>query len=98
MRILRRLYHFLLFLTVSWTVYNTFLFICLLLPASDNKYVELYIFDFWNYYLLGALDYHKFSYQILGMLDDCLNPEILREFWPFLVYMFAVKVLVERHT
>ena len=93
MRILRNLYHLLLFLIVSWTVYNTFIFILLVLPASDNQYVELDIFDFWNFYLLGAFDFHELSYQISGMLDDLLKPEVLREFWPLLIYMLVVKGL-----
>ena len=91
MRILRRLDHFLLFLIVSWTVYNTFIFICLILPASDNQYVELDIFDFWNIYLLGTLDFHEFSSLFSHALDDWLDPRILREYWPFLIYMLIVK-------
>lgn len=61
MRICVSLYHFLLFLLVSWTVYNTFIYICLLLPTYDNPFLEIDIFDFWNVYLFGALDFDKFS-------------------------------------
>ena len=93
MRILRSLYHLLLFLIVSWTVYNTFIFILLVLPASDNQYVELNIFDFWNFYLLGALDFHELSSQFSDALDGWLTPRVLHEYWPFLIYMLVVKGL-----
>ena len=93
MSILRRSYHFLLFLIVSWTVYNTFIFICIVLPASDNQYVELDIFNFWNFYLLGALDFHKLYSQFSDALSGWMNPRVLHEYWPFLIYMFIVKGL-----
>lgn len=93
MRILRRLYHFLLFLIVSWTVYNTFIFICLVLPASENQFAELAIYRFWNFYLFGALDFHKYSSYFSDMLNEWLDPWVLREFWPFLGYVLVVKGL-----
>lgn len=92
MRILGSLYHFFLFILVSWTVYNTFLFICLLLPASENEFAELAILDFWNFYLLGALDFHKFTTQI-SYIPEWLDPRVLRDFWPLLLYAFVVNGL-----
>ncbi len=93
MRILRALYHFLLFLVISWTVYNTFIFICLILPDSDYEYINGTIFDFWNFYLLGALDFHELASQISEVFHGWTNPRVLHEYWPFLLYVLSINGL-----
>ena len=90
MRIFHNIYHFLLFLFVSWTVYNTFIFVCFLLPASKNEFAVLTIIDFWNFYLLGALDFHAFTRDLNDIFINCLDPWSLRKFWPFYLYSFAM--------
>lgn len=93
MRILRSIYRFLLFLIVSWTVYNTFIYLALpLLPFSDSEYAKSYIFDFWNVYLLGALNFSEFVSLITFTFSGWTRAP-RHEMWYFLLYLLSVNGL-----
>lgn len=93
MNLLRSIYHFMLFLIVSWTTYNTLLFLCPLLPTYENELSDPIFFHYWNLYLLGALDFHALVKESSDAFRGLLYLRGSNDLSPFSIYNFSVNGL-----
>lgn len=88
MRIVLSLYHFLLFLLVSWTVYNSFLLMIMVLPEQPTYPLEAVRRTYLNLYLLGATGLENFFTQLNYYFNACITLMNWPILWP--VFLFFI--------
>lgn len=93
MKLLLGIDHFFLFFFVSWTVYNTFILLSLIIPTYGNIFLENYIWFYFNMYMLGILDPHELFFELAQFLSGFQNIDNLRDFYPLFAYSLFVNSL-----
>lgn len=92
MKILDCIYCWALFLFVSWTVYNTFIFVCVAIP-SENMFARNAVCDFWNFYLPGALNFRKSTSGLYDLFIILPDTQIRAKYWPLFLYIIFLNGL-----